>query len=279
MDIISQLSLEYSKSLLKNLDSLIPKTTYSENSFTYVNMISHIDKFSKSFNTDLIRCYLENEDLKFRNSVHRLDSYYVKVTRERTIKTMFGDVTYKRTIYSDRATNKSYCYLDRVMGIPKYDYYDSTIKAMVYELAADQNSMIKVGKIIGQIITPYSNNFRTSSSDCFKAISRQTVSNILNKYKDVKTAYKRKLTPKKIYIMADEKYVYSQVTNNKGLNKKSMVKLAVIFEGVSRLRRVNGTFTNKSTLINKHYVATIKDNIWDKVYEELDAIYNIEDIE
>ena len=162
MNIISQLSLEYSKSLLKNLDSLIPKTTYSENSFTYSNMISHIDKFSKSFNTDLIRSYFEEEDLKFRNSTQRLQSYYVKVTRERTINTIFADVTYKRTIYSNRSTNKSYCYLDRVIGIPKYDYYDSTIKAMVYELAADQNSMIKVGKIIGQRINPYSNKLLAS---------------------------------------------------------------------------------------------------------------------
>ena len=142
MDIISQLSLEYSKSLLKNLASLIPKTTYSENSFTYSNMISHIDIFSKSYNTYLIKSYLEDEDLKFRNSTPGLQSYYVKVTREKTIKTIFGHVIYKRTIYSNRSTNKSYCYLDRVMGIPKYDYYDSTIKAMVYELAADQNSMI-----------------------------------------------------------------------------------------------------------------------------------------
>jgi len=63
MNIISQLSLEYSKSLLKNLASLIPKTTYSENSFTYSNMTSHIDKFSILFNTYLVRSYPEEEDL------------------------------------------------------------------------------------------------------------------------------------------------------------------------------------------------------------------------
>ena len=278
MDIISQLSLDYSKKILRELNTLIPQTSYSENSFTYVDMISHIDKFSRSFNTTIIKTYLEKEDLKYRNSNQRITSYHVKVTRERTIKTIFGDVTYKRTIYSDKSTKKTYCYIDRVIGIPRYDYYDSTIKSLVYELSADQNSMIKVGKLIGDRIAPYSNNFRTSSKNSFKAISRQTVSNIVNKYKDVKISYKRKRTPKKIYIMADEKYVYSQVINNKGFNKKSMVKLAVIFEGEQRLRKVDGTLTKKYTLVNKHYIATIKDSIWDKVYEELDQIYNIEEI-
>lgn len=41
--------------------------------------------------------YLEDMDYKFRHSPNRTSRYYVANTSNRTIITMFGEITYKRT--------------------------------------------------------------------------------------------------------------------------------------------------------------------------------------
>ncbi|WP_370872596.1 UPF0236 family transposase-like protein [Breznakia pachnodae] len=77
-------------------------------------------------------------DFSFRNS-----RYYVKVTRSRTLITPFGIITYTRTVYSFKDDSiGTYCYLDSLLGIPKYDRYNPCVKAMMVDYYADSNSIL-----------------------------------------------------------------------------------------------------------------------------------------
>ncbi len=56
---------------------------------------------------------LEEMDTTYRDSSLRKRHYYIKNYRERTLITMFGKITYWRTIYEDKITGKSFTYVDR----------------------------------------------------------------------------------------------------------------------------------------------------------------------
>ena len=143
---------------------------------------------------------LQKMDEDYKNSKIRKQYYQVKVRREQSLITVFGQIYFKRTIYEDKATGKSYTYLDRKLGLPRYDRYDPTV-AMIVELYSNQNSMIKVAEIIGsKIFSP----FTTSSARHNHRISRQTVHNIVSQVPSVKQGFERQSkTPKTLYIMAD----------------------------------------------------------------------------
>lgn len=140
------------------------------------------------------------------------------------------------------------------MGLPKYDRYDPTVKAKIVELYADQNSMIKVGEIIGETI--YATFSRNEERKKFN-ISRQTVYNIVRKAPKLLTNIDRqKTTPKILYIMADEKYVPLQKEDK----KNAMVKQIVLFETVIE--------NHKRTSLEKKLVfSRLKGNIWEDFHD------------
>lgn len=184
----------------------------------------------------------------------------MKCKRPRTLITPFGRVNINRTIYLDRLTGKTYCHVDSKLGLPKYDRYDPCIKSMLVALYADHNSMIKVGKIIGERI---GNDYSLNDNKSF-TISRQTVYNSIRNAKMFGVSVYSKETPDTLYIMADEKYVHL----NTGKNK--MVKSAVIFEGIQG--------TKRRTLINKHHVMSMRELFWESVADVLHERYDIDKI-
>ena len=119
---------------------------------TFPKFIESISDYTENLARDLIKQYLETADQQFRDSPDRKDNYYVKAKRERTLITMFGEVRYKRTIYQDKYTGKTYIYVDRKFGIDRYIHYTNDVASYAYEAYADENSMIKVGKEIGNLI-------------------------------------------------------------------------------------------------------------------------------
>ncbi len=137
---------------------------------------------------------------------------------------------------------------------------------MIVELYADQNSMIKVGKIIGdKIFSKHS----LDESRYFNAIPRQTIFNIVSKTKIYKpTPIKKETTPRRLYIMADEKYVATQ--GNDG--SKVMVKAAVAFEGLS-LKNQRTKYTDK------YYHLAITSNFWTEFHEKLSEMYDLDKID
>ncbi len=232
----------------------------------YTNLMESIASTIKAITKDLFLKHIKRIDDTFKTMPGRIENYYVKDTRERTIITPYGEITYLRTIYQSRHDGSCYTHVDRYLGLPKYDRFDPALKSMIVELYADQNSMIKVGKIIGNQI--YS-NFSIDETRHYHAISRQTVFNIVSKAKIYKpTPKKVKRIPKTLYIMADEKYIGTQGNNG----DKVMVKAAVAFEGLS----YKG---NRMEYTNKFYHIAITQDFWRDFYNKLHDRYELDDIE
>ena len=64
---------------------------------------------------------------------------------------MFGEITFSRTFYKSKLNGKCFCYIDRLLGLPKYDYFDPYIKSEVLFFASD-NNYSKTAKHINSLI-------------------------------------------------------------------------------------------------------------------------------
>lgn len=239
---------------IKNIIS--PKSVFN-GVLDYVSLVEDISQLTYETARTIFESSVEEMDSLFRNSPNRVQQFYVKHKRTRMLITPFGRVNINRTIYKDRATGKDYCYVGRKLGLPKYDRYDPCVKSMFVDLYADHNSMIKVGKIIGNRI---GNAYSLSNSQEF-IISRQTVHNTLKNAQLLKPPVESSPTPHTLYIMADEKYVHLHTRKNK------MVKSAVLFEGIRE--------GSRNELINKHHIMSMRPMFWETV---ADVIYERYDI-
>jgi len=242
---------------------------------------------------------LEKMDREFRRSEGRTERYYVKNTRNRTIVTMLGEVTYKRTEYIDRYTGKPFIYVDEEIGLDRRMRYDSTVAAEACEQYSNNNSMIKVGENLSKEIYGFSIN----PDRKLRNISRQQVFNMINRFKVI-TAQCGKVdeTPDTIYIMADEKYVNLQQVRDTwaeeqisaGRNRDDvmqepetkhfdeMVKMGVIFTGREELTKKNGERLKRPrwVLTGKWHIAYPFDSkhFWQHAYDTLNEIFDLEEV-
>lgn len=229
-------------------------------------MIETIYKTSRELALSLVQQTLEDMDDAFFNSTERIRDYHVKAKRSRMLITVFGQVSFTRRIYQSNLDGCCFTYVDRKVGLPRYDRYDPTVKATVVEAYANNNSMIKVGQIIGeQMMTSFS---RDPSRKCFN-LSRQTVHNIVkNTHKLYPKVDRYHSTPKTICIMADEKYIPLQRVDK----NRAMVKHCVLFEGFRvKAKRV--------ALINKLSFSSLENRFWEHIHDFLAHVYDFDKIE
>ena len=250
----------------ETLDYLSP-LTFAPSALSYANLIQDLDSFVRHYTLELFKSLLEKLDFQFRHSPDRCRTYYVKQTRSRTITTLFGTLTYTRTEYVHRNTHKSFCYIDRKLGLDKRMRYDPTIQALAYSLYANHNSMIKVGQILGERIHGFSLRWNWTQL----AIPRQTIQNMVKRFKDIPvTPIQRSKTPDTLFIMADEKYIPLQ-NQSESEPKKEMVKIATCFEGyIKKGKRIQ--------ILNKHRFYFEDSPFWEQVYDELNQIYDLEQV-
>ena len=295
MNILAQYNPDSFKNLkdIDDIAKILAPVTFDPTVMNYASLVEQIDIQVREHALSLLREVIEQADLAFRNADGRTQRYYVKNTRKRMILTIFGELVYKRTEYQDRSDKSTFIYIDRKLGIGRRMRYDPTLCSLICQLYSDQNSMIKVGRLVGDRIHAFSPRSDTESH----AIPRQTVQQILLRLGRIKPKYeKRKETPSTLFIMADEKFIPLQgegaseslsqddlvdgeVSSFKG-HKKAMTKMAVSFEGRVQEARKDGTPTERWRLTNKH-VFTFPDdtrNFWQDVYDELCQIYDIEKI-
>lgn len=92
----------------RDIEDLLLSVNTKGSPYNYVRLIEDFSFNGEELIRRSIKKFLEDMDYNFRYSTRRSEHYYVKVTRERTIITIFGEITYKRTIYKDRLNNKTY---------------------------------------------------------------------------------------------------------------------------------------------------------------------------
>ena len=265
MEIITQNYEKILENLIINNFSTIIRQNDNRNPnenkvFNYIRLLDTLDEKICEIAKNSLVTIFEALDRGYKNSIERMHKYYIKAYTTRTIMTVFGEITYRKTIYQSKHTYKSFCFIDDYLGLKKYDYFDPYIKATILEYAAN-NPCTKVAKIINDMI---GNRIKTKES--YQYITRQTIRNIILSSPISKPEYKELETPDDLYIMADEKFVATQNNNNEDV----MVKDIVVFDGREEKN-------NRVKLKNKMSFSSFKGN--DCVNDCLDYLYFVYDLD
>lgn len=211
---------------------------------TFAKVIEEFSYKGEKYIRDKIKEYLEYVDYVFRYSKSRTSMYYVKYTKPRTIITMFGEITYTRTIYKDLLNNRNFCYVDEKLGIDKRIRYTNDIAAYVIEAYSDENSMIKVGHEIGNLIH---SKFSLKDNRDY-SLPRQTIYNLLKRTKQIRiNPLKEKTVIDELFILMDEKYLPDHpIKRSQDDNKRNptMIKSALIVEGLDKVDKKRHKYIN-----------------------------------
>lgn len=157
--------------------------------------------------------------------------HYVKErARARTLVTPLGEITIERRYYQNRKTNKYSALLDEVMDIPKHSRIEANAQAQILEKAAE---------------LPYSHAAQVTKD---VTISRQTICNLVRKYRDIPEAYEMTVpykdgtpVPDRLFIEVDEDHVAMQSGKNRQLRLAYIYEKKVA-EGPTRRRLENLVF-------------------------------------
>lgn len=207
----------------KNLSKRIELALSHSNDFSinnYINLLSSLEQELNKLIKDAFIMFIKELDNNYKHSLERKRKYHVKSYSPRTILTVFGEITFFRTFYKSKLNSKCFCYVDRFLGLQKYDYFDPYIKAEVLVFVSD-NNYSKTAKHINSLI-----GNRISLNNKTSFMSRQSVRNIILSSKWAKPKYQKLKDVNELYIIADEKWIPTQ--NNGG--KKVMQKSIVIFD-------------------------------------------------
>ena len=229
----------------------------------YINFMTDLDSFNYSFITNVIKDYLEYIDKIFFNTIYRKSFCISKGFYERTILTLFGEVTYKRRYYYDKKYNDRFFFTDLFLGLPKRKYFDPFICSEICNESAFSNYS-KSGKIVAAKI---GNRINNSIS-----ISRASARNIIMHFNPENIQEYNNKKIERLFVMLDEKFVGSQF--NEG--KDHMIKAAIIFEN-SKLEyktKLKPNSMNRYRLVNSHVCASIDNNL---LNDTVEYIYNMYD--
>ena len=207
----------------KNLSKRIELALSHSNDFSinnYINLLSSLEQELNKLIKDAFIMFIKELDNNYKHSLERKRKYHVKSYSPRTILTVFGEITFFRTFYKSKLNSKCFCYVDRFLGLQKYDYFDPYIKAEVLVFVSD-NNYSKTAKHINSLI-----GNRISLNNKTSFMSRQSVRNIILSSKWANPKYQKLKDVNELYIIADEKWIPTQ--NNGG--KKVMQKSIVIFD-------------------------------------------------
>ena len=266
MEIITQ---NYEKILenviINNFETIIrqkEKENKRENKvFNYIRILDTLDETICKIARESLETIINTLDRSYKNSAERLHRYHIKSNNKRTIMTIFGEITYNKTIYQHKHNYKTYCYIDDFLGLKKYDYFDPYIKAFVLEYAA-KYPCTKVAQIINDMI-----GNRIKIKEPYQYITKQTIRNIILNEKLSKPELQVLETPEDLYIMADEKYVSTQ--NND--NNDAMIKEIVIFDG-------RETKNKRTTLKNKMSFASFRNAPLNECLDYMFYVYDMDKV-
>ena len=230
----------------------------------YVNIFLEFQNLMNKISITFPSNYFESIDKVFKNSSKRKDKYYInKSNVKRTIVTIFGTITFYRTLYQNKLTGEYYFYVDDILGLEAYKNYDPIIRAILV-----QNS----------VITNPNHTNRYSPLDILnlenrlkESIPKQTIYKFNQEMKIRKINYDEIKTNQTLYVMVDEKWIHKQDKLNPNKKKWIMSKCFITFTGIKRKGK-------RSRLIGKHTFLTSSDKPWKEFINEIYMIYNFEEI-
>ena len=256
---------EYQDSYLKDMETYLHDLLYTlqikGRPINFVKLIEAISYNSENLARIMIVNYLEKLDRDFMNCSFRKEKYLIKDHRPRTIITMYGEITYKRTIYIDKDTKERFVYVDSKMGIAKRIRYTEDVRAYAYEAYSDENSMIKVGKELGNLIH---GKFSMKRNDEY-ALSRQTIYNFLKRVKPIHYVPKEKIRSETLFVLLDEKFIGCQ-----DLGKKIMSKVCMTYTGLDKGKR--------NCLTGKNFFTSYSETFRYDLLTWIDEVYDLDEV-
>ena len=200
---------------------------------------------------------MENLDQAIKESKSRKKDWYVERNGdEKTLHTVLGEVTFRRTYYVHKQTG-AYAYLsDDQVGLTPHERTDLGLKARIMEHATSMSYQKTIDHLSYSGIT-----------------SKMTVMNVIRKNEPIpneaaEITVKKEDTPSVLYIEADEDHVALQS------GKSTITKIVYVHEGRKPLSK------NRYQLINKRYFTALTDNesLWLDVADYLDKAYDLDKV-
>ena len=225
----------------------------------YLHEIEHnIQKSTNILNLDTLKQILEFLDLEYKNSDERKEKYYVQQTRQRTLITSLGLLTFNKTYYKSKkkinGKYEYYSFLEDYLGISKWSKMTLAAETQLINNALDNGYTWSANNSIPNYITT-----RQTISSKIQTINYNYIENI-----------ERKETPDVIYIEADEVHANLQ---SRSLGKKNrIVPVILTHEGHKE------TFVKKKELKEQHYISSSilkTDKLWEETYKFLDKKYDL----
>ena len=233
---------------------------YPNEHHKYITIISKIHEEARKLIVKIIADVFEELDEQFCNSKNRKNLYHINHRNVgRTITTIFGDVTFKRTYYECKIDGSHHFVLDEALGLPKYDRYDPSVKAIAVSTYSKTNMSI-AGQIVGEQLTDLT---KLGTNEAINVIPRQSIYNWIKKWMIPKINFGQKPTPETLYVMSDEKFIGCQDKEN-----DIMIKSFVVFEGVEQVSK------DRNKLVNKTVINLISSQSW---IEFSDILFNMYD--
>ena len=276
MNILPQILKISSKNLLvnhlvdvfkKKIDHLLDHFIYENATHPYPSFFLEMQQIMNQVCLDFTTKYYELIDKDFRDSEQRKKNYVInKSNVPRTLITIFGTITFHRTLYQHKVTGEYYFYVDDVCGIDAYKNYDPLVRAILVQDSVLMNpnhtskfsslsSLNLLGMLKGQLSVP-----------------KQIIYKMKQETKIRKIAYDEiKSDNHVLYVMVDEKWIHEQDKTKPNQKKWIMGKCFVFFTGIKRKGK-------RSRLIGKHIFMTTSNEPWKELMNEVDKIYNFEEI-
>lgn len=222
----------------------------------------HISDATYNLNLETLKNILEFLDLEYKNSKERKEKYYVQQTRERTLITSLGIITFNKTYYKSKnkinGKYEYYSYLEDYLGISKWAKLSLSAEVKLINNSVD-NGM----------------SWSSKNSIPNYKISRQTISSkIKNINYNYLETFVKKETPKILYIEADEVHANLQSRNQ---NTKNKIVPVILTHEVHK-----EDFVKKKELKNTHYIASSilkTDKLWEETYKYLDSVYDLDKVD
>ncbi|MGS0973187.1 MAG: UPF0236 family transposase-like protein [Candidatus Izemoplasmataceae bacterium] len=257
----------YTKIIIKSLKNAFKKEILLPEVNNYLDFIQYLDGFLLAIVKKSIIDSFESIDQAYKHSPHRKNLYYTKGLYPRRIMTLFGELTFYREYYvpKDRNTD-GFFYVDHLFSLPKRDYYDPMIKALIVERSAEY-SYIQSGKSVGDMIGP---RFKSLSESTLSKISRQTVYNVIKQADMDVVIEESKEDVETLYIQLDEKWVHTQNTNH----QMKEIKAAVIYTDIEK------EYPRRKRLVNRHVITSDQSatNLRQKILDYVIQTYNVDSL-
>lgn len=250
--------------LYNTIDFLVDNLFAESIENKYFSLLSTIQTSTRDLIKKIIITTFEEIDKSYKDSSDRKSRYYInKSNVSRTLITIVGEISFSRTYYKCKYSNKKFFYLDSCFDLPKYDHYDHIVKGIAINNAVNTSQSLSA-RITSAFIGDIS-YFMDNSS--INNIPRQSIYNWLKHWQTPDVVPTSVETPETLYVMADEKYIGAQ-----DIDKDIMVKSFVAFEDIKDISK------HRRQLVNRTVFSHYGNKPWDAFMDFIADKYDFDKI-